>query len=136
MDRRYQTLLSLPRPQSVRHPPMSCAERACQFAPFAALTGYEEAAQEAARLTDTPREVGEDEAVLLDRQLRRIQAQLSAGIFPQIQVTYFVPDRLKSGGAYVKLSGPVRRLEPAARILIFQDGRIVPIDRITQIRLN
>lgn len=136
MDRRYQAILSLSRPYSLRHPPMSCAERASQFAPFAALTGYDEAAQEAARLTDSPREVGEDATVVLDRQLRRIGAQLAAGIVPQAQVTYFVPDRLKNGGAYATLSGPVRRLEPTVRTLIFQDGRVVPIDRITQIRLT
>lgn len=76
---RYDEIIHLPHPVSQTHPRMGRLERAAQFSPFAALTGYDDAVRETARLTDAQRELAEDEQALLERQLLRVQMLLDAG---------------------------------------------------------
>lgn len=73
---RYDEIIHLPHPVSQTHPRMGRLERAAQFSPFAALTGYDDAVRETARLTDAQRELAEDEQALLERQLLRVQMLL------------------------------------------------------------
>ena len=96
---RYDEIIHLPHPVSQTHPRMGRLERAAQFSPFAALTGYDDAVRETARLTDAQRELAEDEQALLERQLLRVQMLLDAGTRPVVAVTWFQPDAKKQGGA-------------------------------------
>lgn len=94
---RYDEIIHLPHPVSQTHPRMGRLERAAQFSPFAALTGYDDAVRETARLTDAQRELAEDEQALLERQLLRVQMLLDAGTPPVVAVTWFQPDAKKQG---------------------------------------
>ena len=137
---RYDDIKRLPHHQSATRPHMSLHDRAAQFAPFAALTGYEEMVQEEARLTQRQVELTETEKQRLDRKLARISDCLSAGENPEIHVTYFAPDARKSGGSYEDYTGRVRKLDPLGRCLVFESPTLlhsapeIPIDRITEIR--
>ena len=130
---RYDAILELPHHISQTHRRMSNAERAAQFSPFAALTGYEDAVRETARLTDAPLTLAEDEANLLDRRLQQIQIQLNEGNHPEIYATYFQPDAKKEGGSYVTISGPVKRLDPIERSIVFQSSQKVPVPCLIRI---
>ena len=105
---------------SRNHPQMPLRDRAAQFAPFAALTGYEAAVGETARLTAERRE--------LNRRLTEIAARLSD--HPEVTVEYFVPDKRKSGGAYVTVTGRVRHISISEMLLVMEDGAEIPLDDI------
>ena len=94
----YDDLLSYPYRGITSHPPMPLADRAAQFSPFAALTGYDNVIQEAARYTDEPVELAEDEQLLLNEKLRLLAHSLSQ--HPVITVTFFRADEQKEGGAH------------------------------------
>ena len=96
-------------------------DRAAQFAPFAALTGYESAVGETARLTSERRELDPQEAEELNRRLTDLAARLKDR--PKVTVEYFVPDKRKSGGAYVTMTGVVRHISIAERVLVMEDER-------------
>ena len=121
-----EDILSLPRPVSQKHARMSMSDRAAQFAPFAALTGFDALVEERARLTQARRELDEGEKAALDERLRAIGARLPA----EAEITYFVPDRRKAGGAYVTARGRVRRLDPVARMVYMDDGTAIPVEDI------
>ncbi len=125
---RYTDMLELPRPISPQHLPMPIASRAAQFAPFAALTGYDAVVQEAARLTDLRSELDNNTTDTLNLKLQYILANLSA--HPEITITYFQPDLKKSGGAYVCVTGCVKKIDPYEHTLILTDQTIVPIEQI------
>ena len=93
----YDDLLYLPHPVSRRHPPMSAMDRAAQFSPFSALTGYEAVLQEAGRLTDNRAELSEYSRDILDQKQQTLLD--AAPAHPEITVTYFIPDCRKQGGA-------------------------------------
>ena len=109
----YDDIIMLPRHISKKHPPMAASNRAAQFLPFAALTGYDAAIQEAARRTDS--------FIELDAQ-------------PEIEATYFQPDEKKNGGAYVTAWGRVKAIDRHSRRILFADGKALPIERIFSIR--
>ena len=114
----YMDILSLPHHQSATRPHMSLHDRAAQFAPFAALAGYEEMVDEEARITDREISLGDSEQDLLDQQFRRLSDMLSAGKRPQISVLVFIPDQHKAGGRYETVTGHARRLDPVEKKLI------------------
>ena len=118
---RYDDIIHLPHHVSTAHPPMPAADRAAQFSPFAALTGHEAAIRETARLTDERAELDENAKAVLDEKLRMIQEMLPA--HPEITVTYFQPDAKKSGGAYVSVTGRVKKLD-LYRQCLFDGGRV------------
>lgn len=113
----YADIMDRPHWQSPKHPRMSLYDRAAQFAPFAALTGYEDMIGEEARLVDNRIELGEEELEELNRALGRINEKTEHGIRPEVTVTYFVPDPLKPGGVYETITEKARRVDPAGGIL-------------------
>ena len=120
----YDDMLHLSRPRSKR-PPMAVADRAAQFAPFAALAGHREAVEEEARLTEQRRPLADVERRELDGSLQRLRSILPER--PRIAVGYFVEDPLKEGGAYVQHEGALRAIDDVRGMLVFQDGREVPL---------
>lgn len=128
----YEDIINLPYPQ--KHPRMSNYARGAQFAPFAALTGFEAAIAETARLTDRKIELDESKKAMLNEKLRKIEEELYDR--PEITVTFFRPDLRKAGGAYVQKRGRVKKLDAYLRAVVFTDGMIVPIEDITEIYLD
>lgn len=125
----YDDIIDLPRPKS-KHEPMPMSDRASQFSPFAALTGYGDAIDETARLTDHRTELSEEERAELDYK----QQYLSTLNAPTVTVTYFVPDERKSGGAYVTHTGVLKRVDEVERMVVFKDGLRVPLDEVMDIK--
>lgn len=123
--RNYDDIINLSRPQYRDLPPMSIHDRAAQFSPFAALVGYDAAVEETARLTDSRREMEEDEINELNRQLSELNKRLSER--PRIRVTYFIRDRKKEGGRYASKIGNARTIDQAENRIIFTDGESVPV---------
>ncbi len=128
---KYDDMLYLPHHQSERHAHMPVAARAVQFAPFAALTGYEAAVEETARQTQTRSELSDDEIARLDLQMRLLQEKLSE--HPTVTLTFFQSDEKKSGGAYLQYSGKVKKLDLYSRRLFFSNGDEIPLDDIYEI---
>ena len=127
----YEDIIHLPRPVSKRHPQPTMSERAARFAPFAAITDYEEMVLEQARVTEKKINLDECALTLLSEKLNIIQEFLDKA--PKIKVTYFVPDKKKSGGAYVSLNGTVKRIDPHTKLLVMSDDKKVPIEDICKI---
>lgn len=124
----YDDIIMLPHPVSSVHPAMPVAERAAQFMPFAALTGYGDAISETGRLTEERIELDEDECAIIDQRLRMLQEK--AARRPEVSVTYFRPDARKAGGAYVTVTGRLKKIDVYQRGLIMEDGTRIPLDEI------
>lgn len=131
MPGKYDDLLHLPHHVSKTHKPMSMEDRAAQFSPFAALTGYGAAVSEAGRLTDNAVELDENELAVLDRQLRALAQRV--GQRPRVRITYFRPDSRKSGGTYVTAQGALKRIDLVERRLVLADGRTVSMDDVVRL---
>lgn len=133
----YDDILHLPHPTSKRHPRMPLSDRAAQFAPFAALTGHEEAIRETARLTDSFVELDEGQRERLDKRLQLLRAETGKGKVPPlgavVRVTYFQPDARKEGGAYMTVCKAVKKVDGYGRKLLFADGTAIPIENIVSI---
>ena len=121
-------IITLPHPTSQRHPRMPIPDRAAQFSPFAALSGYEDAIEETGRLTDFQPEPEEYLLEILDRKYRKL-AEVQAS-HPQITITFFVPDKAKDGGAYASVSGKLKKLDVTGQRLTLEDGTDIPFCRI------
>ena len=121
----YFEILSREQKTKKKHPRMSRMNRAAQFAPFAALTGYEESIEETARLTDRRIELSEFEIEELNAKLNFIQEHIKER--PEVTITYFQPDERKEGGSYITVSGKVRRIDEANKVLVFEDEKIICI---------
>ncbi len=113
----YRDIIDHPRWESPTRPPMSLYDRAAQFAPFAALSGYDDMIDEEARLVDNRIELSEEELEELNRKLSLIHESIRQGIHPAVTITYFVPDPLKPGGLYTTVSERVRRVDAANGII-------------------
>jgi hypothetical protein len=111
---------------------MSRIDRAAQFAPFAALTGHDDAIKETARLTDERIELGESTLAILNDKIQIILDNLD--IEPEVTVTYFKPDNKKSGGAYIDHTGVVKRIDDFEKTVFFTDKVIIPIEDIIDIQ--
>lgn len=129
---KYEDIINLPHHVSDKRQRMSNYERAAQFSPFAALTGYDEEIDETARLTGSVHELTEDEMSRLDAAIQRISELYR----PTIRVTYFVPDERKSGGAYVQYKGQLRFLETGSGRLKFMDSTEIAINAIVNIEFE
>ena len=130
----YDDIIHLPHHVSQNHPQMPMLDRAAQFAPFAALTGYEAAVGETARLTAERRELDEQEAEELNRRLVAIIARLPDR--PEATIEYFVPDDRKAGGAFVSVTGRVRHISVPERTLVMEDGTVIPLDDIFALQID
>ena len=109
---------------------MSLLNRAAQFAPFDALTGLGAAIQEVARQTEDRRELDEDKKAILNAQLQHLRADM------HVTVLYFLPDERKAGGAYVRVTGVFRKLDPYAQLLCLTNGTCIPIEQIDQLEIE
>ena len=132
MNHKYDDILSLPRPVSPTHPPMPLIGRAAQFAPFAALTGFEAAVLEAARLTETRPELDESRKEQLNACLQLLKAHSRER--PQAEICYFKPDERKTGGAFFTVSGTVKKVDDFTRRVTMADGTVIPMEDILDIK--
>ncbi|MDD3154761.1 MAG: hypothetical protein PHS41_07830 [Victivallaceae bacterium] len=132
MKHPYDDMLHLPHFVSKNHPPMSMRDRAAQFSPFAALTGYEDAIAEIGRLTEPKRELSEQE----EAELNQFFAELASTGKERalICIQYFVPDAGKAGGAYVTATGKIKKISPTDRTITLNTGIVIGLDDIVQIR--
>jgi len=131
MTNPYDDIINLPHHQSLTRPHMSAYDRAAQFSPFAALTGYEDAVAETARLTGKKVELDEYGKSDLNERLNIIQDTLDEQ--PKVSITYFLPDKKKSGGEYVTVSGCVKKIDEYEHIVVMLDATKIPIDDIAEI---
>ena len=125
---RYDDIIHLSRPVSKKRSPMSNFDRAAQFSPFAALTGYDAVIAETGRLTDTQIELDEGGKALLDEKLQILREHLAE--CPAVRLTVFCPDYRKSGGAYETIVGSLKKIDPVSRSLVLTGGEVVSIDRV------
>lgn len=124
----YDDIIDLPHHVSATRSRMSMIDRAAQFSPFAALTGYDAAIKETGRLTDERIELSEESRAALDRKQQLLLDNLADR--PEVSVTYFVPDERKSGGAYVTVSGRVKKIDSYQRLIVLTDGTKISLDDI------
>ena len=133
MSGKYDDIIDLPHHVSVNHAPMPARDRAAQFSPFAALTGYEELIDETGRET-APRLVPDERHKNeLDRAMAYLRGHLSER--PEVEVTYFVPDERKSGGRYETTRGNLRRIDDYAQKITFTDGRSVNLRDVWDVEI-
>ncbi len=114
----YANIIDLPRHTSTKHAPMSLHDRAAQFSPFAALTGYGEMVDEEARITQDRIDIDEQMQASIDRKISALADKLSKGLHPTVSITYFVPDTKKAGGRYITSTEEVKKIDPIERKLI------------------
>ena len=124
----YDDIIDLPHHISEKHPQMPLADRAAQFSPFAALTGYDAAIVETARPTDTRRELSEEEKQIINRKLHDLQEHIQSA--PCVTVVFFQPDARKAGGTYTTVSGCVKKINDYLAVLEMADGLSIPFQDI------
>lgn len=129
---KYDDIIHLQHPEPARHPRMSRQNRAAQFAPFAALTGHEDAIRETARLTENKIQLNEDDAAKLNERIALLHKALAVSR-PVITVTHFVKDTKIAGGAYTEFIGALRRIDDCYKKLVFEDGTEIEIDNVRNI---
>jgi hypothetical protein len=127
----YEDIINLPHHVSAKRPHMAAIDRAAQFSPFAALTGYDAAIKETARTTDKRIELDETSKDALRGRLQLISERIKDR--PEIAFTYFQPDIKKTGGAYITAVGCVKKIDEVERLVLLADGRVIPIDEIVGI---
>lgn len=130
----YEDMLELPHPVSKTHPQMPRRDRAAQFAPFAALTGYEEAVREAARITEEKMILDEDSKEQLDWKLRCLQEKVKEK--PTITVTYFLEDEKKKGGKYVTVTGVLKKIDSYTHQFVLESGEEIPVEDIVSLEFE
>ena len=128
MNKDYSDMLDMPHHVSIRHPRMSMDARAGQFAPFAALSGYGDEIDETIRRTDNKMDIDDGLKEFLNKRLLVIKDNIK--IRPVIEITYFIPDKKKSGGMYKTILGKVRKIDDYKHIVIMEDKLEIPIDDI------
>ncbi len=131
MNSKYAAIIALPHHVSKVHPQMSMADRAAQFAPFAALNGYDDAVRETARLTDDRIDLSESTLSELNGKIQILREQI--GHSPNVTFTYFKPDDRKGGGTYLTAVGKIRRIDDYSRLIVLEDGTSLPLDDILEI---
>lgn len=129
---KYDDIINHPHHQSKTRKHMSQRDRAAQFAPFAALTGYDDSVREAARWTDEKIELGEVQTDAVNARLNFIAEHLDDK--PYIVVTYFKPDEKKSGGAYLTAEGQVKKIDEYQHCIVFTDKRTIQFENILDIQ--
>lgn len=107
---------------------MSMIDRAAQFSPFAALTGYDAIIRETGRITDDPLDLDVDAIAILSGRIQRLAERKEE--HPKVTVTYFVPDEKKAGGSYHRITGRMKKVDPHKRLIILADGTEISFDRM------
>lgn len=134
MSGKYDDIINLSHPTSKKHPRMPIRDRAAQFAPFAALVGYDDAVEETARVTDEMVEQSDEMKAVIDEKLRYLSERI--GEMPTILVTYFLPDSKKSGGEYKIFEGRLKHLDDYDSVMIFEGGKKIQYDKIYSVELK
>lgn len=124
----YEDIVNLPHPVSRYHVPMPLIQRAAQFAPFAALTGYDEAIEETGRQTDDRVALSESEIAILNRKLQILEQILDRR--PEVSITYFVPDPRKKGGSYHTISGSVEKIDAQHQRIVMCSGEVISMGQL------
>ena len=124
----YEDIVNLPRHISKVHPQATMADRAARFSPFAAISGYEDMVKEAARVTEERIDITDATKELLNEKLNMIVEFLDEE--PGVTITYFEPDKKKDGGAYISITGTVKRIDEYERIVLMSDDKKIRIDEI------
>lgn len=130
-NHKYERIMNLPHHTSSTHPRMSEHARAAQFSPFAALTGYDDAIKETARLTQQRIELDELEKEILDKKLRLIEKSLPAT--PEVTITYFKPDARKVGGEYLCVTGTIKKIDHYQRCILMDHQQKIAMQDIVKI---
>ena len=128
----YNDIINLERPISKRHGKMPIEDRAAQFAPFAALTGFGAVIKETARLTDKKIELDEEKKELLNQNLQFLKSIINS--IPRVTITYFEKDLLKDGGKYINLTGNPKKIDEYSKKIIMTDNSEIKIDNIIEIK--
>lgn len=124
----YEDIVNLPRHISKVHPQATMADRAARFSPFAAISGYEDMVKEAARVTEERIDITDATKELLNEKLNMIIEFLDE--VPEVTITYFEPDKKKDGGAYISITGTVKRIDEYERIVLMSDDKKIRIEEI------
>ena len=132
MNNRYDEIMELPHHVSKTRPQMPLSDRAAQFAPFAALTGYGSAIKETGRLTGERIELDEEALTALNRKYQLLMDTLDDA--PEVTIIYFQPDERKAGGQYVSATGTVKKVDTFGRRILLQDGTRIPLDSVYDLR--
>ena len=132
MNNRYNEIINLPHHVSKTRPQMPMSDRVAQFAPFAALTGYDSAIKETGRLTDERIELDEEALTALDMKYQLLMDTLDDA--PEVTIIYFQPDERKAGGQYVSATGTVKKVDTFGRRILLQDGTRIPLDSVYDLR--
>ena len=128
---KYNEIIYLPHHVSKTRPQMPMSDRAAQFAPFAALTGYDAAIKETGRLTDERIELDVEALSALDMKYQLLMDALNEA--PKVTITYFQPDERKAGGKYLTATGAVKKIDDFERRITMQDGAKIPMDDVLSI---
>lgn len=131
---KYDDIINLPHHVSIKHPRLSIEQRAAQFAPYSALSGYGDAIKETARITENKIELSDDEKNKIDDILQQIMKEISNK--PKVTITYFIPDMKKNGGKYNTQVGNIKRVDEFKQIIILEDETEIPIQDIIEISSN
>lgn len=129
--RNYEDIRNHERYQLKHHTPMSLESRAAQFAPFAALVGYDEEIGDAARSTDGREELSEDAIDALNQAFQKLLEHEKER--PPVTVTYFQPDAKKDGGRYMTYTGNFRFYDAEKRVVKFVDGMVIGVGQVCRI---
>lgn len=127
----YDDIIDLPHHVSTKRPQMPLGDRAAQFSPFSALSGYDDAVREAGRHTDSKKDLGEEEKEKPDKKLQYLSEKSDE--HPSLTVTCFIRDAKKPGGAYAEKSGILKNINECERYLLLTDGTRIPLDDIKDI---
>ncbi|MBE6818889.1 MAG: hypothetical protein E7517_07030 [Ruminococcaceae bacterium] len=129
----YQDIIHLPHHQSADRPHMSLHDRAAQFAPFAALRGYDDEISETARLTDRQLTLNDEQIAAVNRQLNLIAQNIKSA--PKARITYFIPDEKKEGGQYKTIEENIRRIDEVQKQIILTNGETIAIPALFSIEM-
>ena len=131
MNSPYADIIHLPHHVSQKHPQMPMLDRAAQFAPFAALTGYDDSIAETGRLTTERRELSEQEQAELNRRFDFLISRLKGS--SEVDIVHFVPDERKSGGGYQSVTGSIKTISLPERMITLNSGQVIHFDDILDI---
>ena len=131
---KYDDIINMPHHISKKHPRMSLENRSAQFAPFAALTGYEDEVEETARITDKKIEITDEIKTEMNIKLKSIQEKIYTK--PKVTITYFIPDSKKEGGSYKIVTSNVMKIDKYKQTIVLKDKTEIPINFITNINIE
>ena len=134
MNDDYNDIIDLPYKKSEKYAHMSISDRAAQFAPFSALTGYSDVVDEVGRLTSSRIELDEYEVELINRELKYVLDNIAQK--PLATVTYFVPDKKKSGGKYNTVKDRISNIDEYEHTVELLSGVIIPMDQIMTLKIE